>query len=93
MNELINNMQEYIISVFTLRSHKKYCLCPIDSQLIQDLLDDKILYHHFKRGDTSAIKARIEESLTQFCHELDNQATGNWIYDLTDDLTIPKDDE
>lgn len=93
MNLLVDKMQEYVISVFTLRANEKECLFPIDNPIVENLLDDEILYHHFKRGDTSAIKARIKESIEQFCYELDNQATGNWIYDLTYDLSIPKDEK
>lgn len=93
INKLMCNMQEYIESVFYLKTQGKECLCPIDNPIVQDLINDEILYRHYKRGDTSVIQIRIEESLNHFCNELYNQATGNLLYDLTKDLDIPAEDE
>lgn len=93
MDKVINHINEYISSVFFLKDQGKDNLCPIDNPIIQELLNDKFLYDHYKRKDTYAIKTRIKESLDSFCTELDNQATGNWIYDLTKDLDLPTEDD
>lgn len=50
INKLMCNMQEYIESVFYLKTQGKECLCPIDNPIVQDLINDEILYRHYKRS-------------------------------------------
>lgn len=56
-------MQEYIESVFYLKTQGKECLCPIDNPIVQDLINDEILYRHYKRGDTSVMSYIIKQQV------------------------------
>lgn len=92
MDKLVNNMQEYVESVFNLKKKGENSYFPVENPLT-NLLDDEILYRHYQKGDTSAIATRVEEALSLFSQELHNQATANWIYDIQSELTIPPDNE
>lgn len=52
MNKLVNNMQEYVESVFNLKKQGENSYFPVENPLI-NLLDDEILYRHYQKGDTS----------------------------------------
>lgn len=92
MDKLVNNMQEYVESVFNLKKNGENSYFPVENPLT-NLLDDEILYRHYQKGDTSAIATRVEEALSLFSQELHNQVTANWIYDIRSELTIPPDNE
>lgn len=92
MDKLVNNMQEYVESVFNLKKKGENSYFLVENPLT-DLLDDEILYRHYQKGDTSAIATRVEEALSLFSQELHNQATANWIYDIRSELAIPPEKE
>lgn len=39
---------------------RKNCFCPIDNPIVQDLINDKFLYEHYKSKDTYTIKAKTQ---------------------------------
>lgn len=88
MDKLVNNMQEYVESVFKLKKQGENSYFPVENPLT-NLLNDEILYRHYQKGDTSAIATRVEEALNLFSQELHSQATANWIYDIRSELTTP----
>lgn len=92
MDKLVNNMQEYVESVFNLKKKGENSYFLVENPLT-DLLDDGILYRHYQKGDTSAIATRVEEALSLFSQELHNQATANWIYDIRSELATPPEKE
>lgn len=92
MDKLVNNMQEYVESVFNLKTKGENSYFLVENPLT-DLLDDEILYRHYQKGDTSAIATRVEEALSLFSQELHNQATANWIYDIRSELATPPEKE
>lgn len=92
MDKLVNNMQEYVESVFNLKKRGENSYFLVENPLT-DLLDDEILYRHYQKGDTSAIATRVEEALSLFSQELHNQATANWIYDIRSELATPPEKE
>ena len=51
MDKLVNNMQEYVESVFNLKKKGENSYFPVENPLT-NLLDDEILYRHYQKGDT-----------------------------------------
>lgn len=83
MDKLVNNMQEYVESVFNLKKKGENSYFLVENPLT-DLLDDEILYRHYQKGDTSAIATRVEEALSLFSQEL---------HDIRSELATPPEKE